>query len=46
MPPQEPIAIDSLYGTTGLLELRHFSSHDASAGPTGWIECQQAQEAI
>ena len=46
MPPQELTAIDLLYGTAGLLELRHFSSHDASAGPAGWSERQQAQEAI
>ena len=46
MPPQEPAAIDSFYGAAGLLELRHFSSHDASAEPTGWDECQQTQSVI
>jgi hypothetical protein len=40
MPQQEPAAIDSFYGTAGLLELRHFSSHDASAEQAGWDECQ------
>jgi hypothetical protein len=46
MSPQEPAAIDAFYGAAGLLEVRYFSSHDASSEKTGWDECQQTQSVI
>ena len=46
MPPQESAAVGPFYGAAGLLEVRYFSRHDASAEKTGWCECQQTQWVI